>query len=231
MPSRLLLWDIDGTLVRAGPLGGEVFDMAVADVVGKAPATRVRMSGKTDPLIITEQLSLLGMEIDESVVAAVCLRLAERLKEVAPRLPEQGRACPGATEVLTALGRDAAVVCGVVTGNLRPNAEVKLAAFGLDTSVDFECGAYGSDATDRDALVPIAMRRAAAVHGAPFAREGTWVIGDTPRDLGCARAGGVRCLLVATGGYSYEDLYPLGADALIEDLTDTESVIKILTAS
>ena len=231
MAASLLLWDIDGTLVQAGPLGSEVFDLAVADVLGEAPDDRVAMSGKTDPLIVTEQLALLGVEPDPEILEAILDRLVTRLAGVADRLPEQGRACPGIAELLTALAGVPGVASGVLTGNLRPNARVKLAAFGLDHLVDFELGAYGSDDIDRNALVPIALDRVIKTLGSEVPAEASWVIGDTPRDLECARVGGVRCLLVATGRYGIDELAALGPDAVLPDLTDTAAAVELLTGA
>lgn len=231
MVRRLLLWDIDGTLVRAGLLGAEVFDRALEDVLGEVPPGRVRMSGKTDPLIVHEQLELLGVEPEPATVAAVLDRLVARLAEVAHRLPGQGTPCPGVPELLAALAAEPAVACGVLTGNLRANAELKLAAFGLDRLVDLELGAYGSDDMDRNALVPIARKRATEQLGAEVAAEDTWVIGDTPRDLDCARSGGVRCLLVGTGTYAADELGALGADHTLADLTDTAAVLAVLSGA
>lgn len=228
MVARLLLWDIDGTLVRTGPLGSEVFDLAVADVLGEAPGERVAMSGKTDQLIVTEQLALLGVEPRPAVLDAVLDRLVARLAGVADRLAETGEACPGVADLLTALAGAPGVACGLLTGNLRPNARVKLAAFGLDDLVDFDLGAYGSDDIDRNALVPIALERASKVLGSEVPAGATWVIGDTPRDLECARVAGARCLLVATGGYGIDELTALGPDAALPDLSDTPAVLELL---
>lgn len=229
MARRLLLWDIDGTLVRTGGIGSAAFDLALADVLGEVPEGRVLMSGKTDPLIVHEQLALLGRAPDPEVVEAVLARLVVRLADAAPHIPEQGMACPGVAEVLAALAGHADVAQGVLTGNLRPNAVVKLAAFGLDRYVDFDLGAYGSDHLDRNQLVPLARQRAEAQLGSSVTPEDTWIIGDTPLDLACARAGGVRCLLVATGTYGHEELAALGPDALLADLTDTGAVVELLT--
>lgn len=228
MARRLLLWDIDGTLVHTRGAGSAAFDLALADVLGEVPEGRVRMSGKTDPLIVHEQLALLGREPEPQLVEAVLARLVHRIADVAPTIAEQGTACPGVTDVLAALARRDDVAQGVLTGNLRPNAVVKLAAFGLDRYVDFDLGAYGSDHLDRNLLVPLARERAEARLGGPVAPEDTWIIGDTPLDLACARAGGVRCLLVATGTYGIDDLAALEPDALLADLTDTDAVVELL---
>ncbi len=98
----------------------------------------------------------------------------------------------------------------MLTGNIAPNAVVKLAAFGLEKWLDLEAGAYGSDHEDRRDLVPIALERLASLRGVRLTPEETWVIGDTPRDFECAEAGGAHSLLVATGGYGLEELGPWG---------------------
>lgn len=232
---RLLLWDIDGTLVRAGPLGAEVFDRAVADVTGRLPDRRPRLSGKTDPQIVAEYLAGLGLTPpglppDGDVIAAILGRLAQHMAARAGELPRVGSVCPGIPELLTRLAGDGRVVNGVLTGNIAPNAAVKLAAFGLDRWIDLEAGAYGSDDADRAALVPVALRRVAATRGVRIDPDDVWVIGDTPRDLSCAQAGGAHCLLVATGRFPMAELRALGADATLDDLTDTDAVVKLLTA-
>jgi phosphoglycolate phosphatase len=228
---RLLLWDIDGTLVRTGGIGSGAFDLALADVLGEVPPGRVVMSGKTDRLIVHEQLALLGREPDPAVVDAVLVRLVDRLADVAHRIPEQGSACPGALRVLESLAGLPDVASGCLTGNLRPNALVKLAAFGLDRFIDLDVGAYGSDHFDRNSLLPLALDRAAARFGTAVAPEDTWVIGDTPLDLACARAGNARCLLVATGTYPLDELEALAPDAALPDLTDSDAVVALLAGA
>jgi phosphoglycolate phosphatase len=227
---RLLLWDIDGTLVRAGSLGAAVFDQAVTDVTGRVPANRPRMSGKTDPQIVREYLDDLGLPEDPDTVAAILRLLASHLEARSGELRVTGSVCPGVPELLARLHADRRVVNGVLTGNIAPNAVVKLAAFGLEGWLDLAVGAYGSDDPDRLALVPIAMGRVAETHLLRLQPEDVWVIGDTPRDLACARAAGAHCLLVATGRFSLDELGPLGADATLADLADVDAVIKLLTA-
>ncbi|HEX3946158.1 MAG TPA: HAD hydrolase-like protein, partial [Acidimicrobiales bacterium] len=141
---------------------------------------------------------------------------------------ERGRALPGAEAVLRRVGEDPAVLQTLLTGNLAANAAVKLSAFGLQEWLDLDVGAYGSDHADRKRLVPIARERAATLRGRRFADDQIWVVGDTPNDLACARAGGVRCLLVASGRPSYGELAALQPDALLADLTDTETVVGLL---
>jgi phosphoglycolate phosphatase-like HAD superfamily hydrolase len=147
----------------------------------------------------------------------------------AGRLTAGGTAFPGTADVLARLAEDPRVVSTLLTGNIEPNALVKVAAFGLDRWLDPTVGAYGSDATDRNLLVPVALRRLSARRGVALAAEDAWVIGDTPRDLACAQAVGARCLLVATGRYGVEELAALDPDAVLEDLRDGPAVVKLLT--
>ncbi len=228
---RLLLWDVDGTLVRAGDLGAAVFDLALETVLGVRPEQRVRMSGKTDPQIVREYLQEMGFEETPERVEAILRGIEAQLAaaEAAGELAASGAALPGVAAVLEALARDHRVVSTLLTGNVAPNALVKVAAFGLDHWLDLAVGAYGSDDSDRNLLVPIAMGRMTATHGVTIAPSDVWVIGDTPRDLECARAAGTRCLLVGTGRFSAQELEPLGADAVLEDLLEVSAVIKLLT--
>ena len=227
---RLLLWDIDGTLVRAGDLGAAVFDLALEDAFGRRPDTRVLMSGKTDPQIVREYLALMHIAEEEHHVPTVVGHLERRMAAGAEELRATGTTCPGVEALLETVAADRRVLSSVLTGNIAPNAVVKLAAFGLERWLDLEVGAYGSDHDDRRMLVPLAMTRAATARGARFDPDDVWVIGDSERDLHCARAGGVHCLLVGTGRTPAEELAVLGADAVVDDLSDTDGIVKLLTA-
>jgi phosphoglycolate phosphatase-like HAD superfamily hydrolase len=222
---------VDGTLLRAGDLGAAVFDVALEAVLGVRPEVRVRMSGKTDPQIVKEYLAVLGVPETPVVVEEVLRSLEGQLATAAAagELAAGGAACPGTGEVLRQLAGDSRVASTLLTGNMAANALVKVAAFGLDRWLDLSLGAYGSDAADRNLLVPVALQRLAAERGVELAPEEAWVIGDTPRDLECARAGGARCLLVATGRYGFSELAALGPDAVLDDLSDTPVVTELLT--
>ena len=228
MIEHLVLWDIDGTLVRAGELGAVVFEDALEAVYGERPSGRVRMSGKTDPQIVDEYLEMMGW--DAAGADQVLVELAARLAASESQLRREGTALPGARELLARLARTAGVVSSILTGNIAPNARVKLRAFGLDGLVDFEVGAYGSDNRDRTALVPVALGRVAGRDGVVLHPAQVWVVGDTPRDLACAEAAGARCLLVATGRFGFEELEALQPDAVVRGLADTDAVFTILTA-
>lgn len=226
---RLLLWDVDGTLVRVGQLGAASFDVAVRQVTGREIGTRPRMSGKTDRQIVREYLEDLAIPEEEGLVARILEALEAALNDFAPRLTETGDTPPGTAAILQRMADDPAVHSTVLTGNIKPNARTKLAAFDLDRWLDLDTGAYGSDHADRPALVPIALGRAAELRGVHVEPDQVWVIGDTPRDLACARAAGARCLLVGTGRMTVAEAATLGADAVVEDLSDTDAVAKLLT--
>lgn len=229
-----MLWDVDGTLIHAGSAGRDVFEAAVGHVLGEAippdVLPKVVMSGKTDPQIAAEVLVLAGVasaDLDHHL-PPVLARLQAEAAAAEARIRSEGRVLPGVEALLKRLAADPGVVQTVLTGNLEANAALKLAAFGLDRWIDLEVGAFGSDHADRRALVPIALERVGQRRGRTFTPDRTWVIGDTPRDLDCARAAGARCLLVATGRFRAGDLHGLGADAVVDDLTDTERVVSLL---
>jgi phosphoglycolate phosphatase len=223
----LVLWDVDGTLLRSGPAGRLAFADAVEAVFGASVAhdELPRMAGKTDRQIGLEVLSRLGRPADHlpALEAAIQVALRDRFDQVRA----EGVVLPGVRALIDVLDRAGATQT-LVTGNIEPNAWLKLHALGLAPGpVRLELGAYGSDDGDRDNLVPIALDRCRAAGVAVDTRR-AWVVGDTPLDLGCARAAGVRCLLVATGTYGYGELAAAGADAVVEDLADTAAVCAIL---
>ena len=239
--ARLVLWDIDGTLLRGGGVARDVFDEAVTAVLGRHPGEhRVRMGGKTDPQIALEILAHAALEEAEAAqhLPAVLAALERGLAAAADDMRRHGVVLPGVPEVLRALDADPAVRSSVLTGNTQANAVVKLAAFELTPWVDVEIGAFGSDHADRTALVPIALERAGRLRGLALGPDDVWVVGDTPRDLACARAAGVRCALVATGHSPLDELRATDADAVLEDLadvvledlSDVDAVVKLLTA-
>lgn len=231
MDGRLVLWDVDGTLLRTNGVAQHAFDTAAEHVLGRPPGDhRVRMSGKTDPCIALEILAFAGAAPAEAarLLPAVLDRLEAELAAAIDLVREQGHVLPGVAEVLADLHRDADVVQSVLTGNLAANAGVKLRAFGLDRWIDIEVGAFGSDHHDREELVPVALERVARLRGRTLRPGDVWVVGDTPRDLACARAAGSRCLLVATGQFGVDELGALEPDEVLPDLTDTTAVARLL---
>ena len=230
---RLILWDIDGTLVRAGGVAGTVFADAVEAIVGVSAAGHgVTFGGKTDPQIAREILAVLDLHDQVDVhLPGIMAELERGISEARDEMRAKGWVLPGVVELLGALAGDptAPTVQTVLTGNTAANAACKIDAFDLRPWLDLDVGAYGSDDADRNALVPVAIARTEARYG-PVDRTRTWVIGDTPFDAACAKAGGVRCLLVATGHADRPALDAAGADHVVDDLADTAAVLALLTS-
>ena len=231
MRRTLVLWDIDGTLMHCGPVGAEVLVLAVAEVSGREPTGTVVMSGKTDRQILAELLELAGVtdvHVDELMSAAQAAA-TRHLTGLAHRISGEGVLCPGIDAIVSRLAAMGTVAQTLLTGNLAANARVKLSAFELHDRIELDAGAYGDDHLDRAALVQRA-ERASRHYGQRFELDDVWIVGDTPRDLECARVGGVRCLLVATNRhYEYADLEALCPDVMLNDLADTDQVVSLLT--
>jgi phosphoglycolate phosphatase-like HAD superfamily hydrolase len=222
---RLVLWDIDGTLVQAGEVGRDIFTEAFQAVVGRAPdqvaARTLAMAGRTDPEIALEFLAAHEIAEGASHLPAFSEALVTALAAKAALIRERGRALPGARETLATLGRTEGVVQSLLTGNVEPNALLKLASFELDGYLDFEVGGFGSDHHHRPSLVEVARTKAEAKYGTDFGGPATVLVGDTPLDVAAGRAGGARVVAVATGPYGVEELESTGADAVLADLRDT----------
>ena len=227
---RLILWDVDGTLVSTGPVGRQALETGSAEVAGVDEVPHVSMSGKTDPQIVSEILALTGAPSEEiAALVPRALGVAEqRLAEWRPRMAAEGFVQPGVRRVLEALSATGGVRQTLLTGNLEPNAFVKVDVFGLAPFFDFAIGAYGSDNADRECLVPISLERATRLRGDTFRPDEAWIVGDTVNDLRCALTGGAHCLLVATGREGIGDLGGLHPDRILDDLSDTEAVLEVL---
>jgi phosphoglycolate phosphatase len=225
---RVILWDIDGTLVHTAGVGAAAFMAAVETLFGVPAAGHgVSLAGKTDPQIAREILTVLDLHDDAGAHLPCLLAETERLVAAGrDEIRARGRVLPGVPALLEALRRAAAVQT-VLTGNTAANAAVKIDALELRPWLDLEIGAFGSDDDDRNALVPVALGRVERRYG-PVDRRRVWVIGDTPLDAACARSGGVHCLLVASGFAPREALDAAGADHVVDDLTDTDAILALL---
>ena len=227
-PRRLVLWDIDGTLVDSAGLGREAFLEAVERVTGLRPTRVVPFAGRTDLEIAVDLLRTVDRDGDERLLERFGAALEEGLAARAAELRERGRALPGALESLRRLGRQPGLLQSVLTGNIAPNAALKLSSFGLDRHVDLEIGAYGSDHMMRGELVAVARRKAARKHGVEFPGKQVVLVGDTPLDIAAAREGGARAVGVATGPYDERALAEAGADAVLPDLIDTPTLLHAI---
>ena len=234
----LVLWDVDGTLLNAGGVGAELYGLVFRGLFGRAPDAFAPMAGRTDRAIIRETLELAGVASPREWVDPFIAGLTAHAPSMRAAVAARGRVLPGAAEAIAALasapanavsGRPRRVYQSVLTGNIRPVAEVKLAALGLDGPLDLGIGAYGDDHEVRTELVAVARRRAAAAHGrvpADFAGRATVLVGDTPLDIEAALASGARAVAVATGPFPAADLRAAGAHAVLPDLTDTALVLR-----
>jgi phosphoglycolate phosphatase-like HAD superfamily hydrolase len=234
-PRKLLLFDIDGTLVDTGGAGlvslREGFHEAFPEHRDD-PFPPLELGGATDHGIVRGLFGHFGIEDDgdrrRRFFSAYTARLGDRL-EIFSR-EGRGRVLPGVAGCLAHLSRHDGYCLGLLTGNLREGAEIKLRHYGLDHHFTPEAGAYGDDHHDRNELGPIARHRASGIFGEDFAPEHIVVIGDTTRDIACARAFGAKVLAVATGAATREELERGEPDALLESLADFGEVERCLEA-
>lgn len=225
---RLVLWDIDGTLVDSAKLGRDAFFEAFEKVVGHQPTAMVPFAGRTDLEIAHDLFASEGVDgaddlldhFEEELVAAMAKRVDD--------LKRQGRALPGTAQALARLDAEPDVIQSLLTGNVERNAMLKLQPFGLARWIEFGCGGYGSDHRMRGELVAIARRRAERAHQTSIEPNDVVLIGDTPLDVKAAREGGARAIAVATGPYEESQLEAAGADVTLPDLSDTDRVVEAI---
>jgi phosphoglycolate phosphatase len=225
---KLLLWDIDGTLIYSGGVAGEAMRAAMERVYGRAAtAERHAYAGKTDQQIILETFAERAhadlLPLLEHFTTTYLAELESRRDAFLAR----GYLLEGVTAVLERLAT-MPVAQTLLTGNLKPVARFKLDLVGLTAYFDFDTGAYGSDHHIRANLVPIAAERAAQRYGRVFAGRDIVVIGDTPNDIDCGRAAGARTIAVATGPFGVDALRAHGADVALANLADIEAVIAAI---
>lgn len=225
---RLILFDIDGTLINSSRIGRAALGRAMQAVYGTAGALETyEFAGKTDRRIVRELL------LAEGWAGAA---IEERLAELDEQMGAAGRelftphaiwSCPGVPALLDALDQRDDVMLALLTGNIRHTVALKLSAAGIDPT-RFVAGAYGSDSLDRDDLFAIALARTEMATGRRFVGADVVIVGDTPADVRCARAGGARVVAVATGPYPAERLAICAPDYLFADLSGTTEVLDAL---
>lgn len=217
---RLLLFDIDGTLLSCGPQVRPLFRAALEEVFGTAGAVdRFDFAGKTDPLIVRQLMCGAGVEDDRVRRGLPAVRRALKRRLEGGLRAEGMRLMPRVREVLEELRLQVdrgELWVGLLTGNWEATGRLKLSRLELDEHFAF--GAFGDDGEDRRDLPPVALERAEAHTGERFRPEETVIIGDTPHDVACGRAHGLMTVGVATGGTPAEDLHAAGATVVVEDL-------------
>jgi phosphoglycolate phosphatase len=233
----LVLWDVDGTLVDADGLGTRMYEVVFRSMFGRELLAVAPKAGRTDRAIIADTLVLAGVPEAPAWVDPFLGALSKHVVSLDGEAGAVVRALPGAAAALAAL--DGRAYQSVLTGNVRPLAELKLRAAGLGPPLDFDAGAYGDAHEVRAELVGVARRAARAVYrpdfdgpdfdGPAFNGPATVLVGDTPLDVAAALATGARAVGVATGSYSPADLADAGAHAVLPDLRDTARVLAAIS--
>lgn len=224
---RVVLFDIDGTILRSGGVGRIAMERALTKVFGSSGNSEYHYDGKTDRQIVRDLMRLEGLS-DADIDAQMDDLLAAYLEGLRSELGSGNRTVhvyPGVRELLDELEQQEKVVLGLLTGNIEQGAHAKLGAAGIDVS-RFRVNAFGSDNEERPELPAVAQRRAREILGAEVAGNRLIVIGDTPADIRCGESIGARAIGVATGRYTVDQLQSHGAYAVFETLADTDAVME-----
>lgn len=217
------LFDIDGTLILSGGAGSAAMLQTLAAEFDVPEPQKVPMSGRTDRLIVRDLLQLHGLDWHEQNWQRFVGRYLQQLP--ACLAERQGEILPGIAPLLAKLtGRNDAVV-GLLTGNIRDGARIKLGHYGLYHHFPF--GGFGDDHLDRNDVARSALDALTTFVGHAVPGDNVWVIGDTPLDVSCARAVGARVAAVATGDYTVDELADAGADLVLETLADAEPLLAL----
>ncbi|WP_082310280.1 HAD family hydrolase [Nonomuraea sp. SBT364] len=228
--NRLVLWNIDLTLVDVAIVTRDAYAEAFRAVTGRPLVKLVPPMGRPDSEIVFETLAVNGIVAEDDhlprFLAALALAFADRRK----RLPKEGRMMPGAKDALRSVARLDGVTQTVLTGTIKSNAVHKLKAFGLDKYVDFELGGYGEEVYPKASLLQVAQGRAKQRLGVPFTPANTVLIGDSARDVQTARIGGAAMIAVASGRSTAAELRAAGADLVLPDLSDAAEVVSAVAA-
>jgi len=226
--AKLVLFDIDGTLVLTGGAGLRAMNRACADLVGHTRALDgIPVAGRTDRVILADVLARLDRTLDDPLLEQLRDRYLACLAEEIQHRGEGVKAVlPGVARLLDTLASRDDVVLGLVTGNFEAGARIKLGHFDLWRY--FRCGAFADDAADRNLLVPFAVDRARRCGLERVPARDVLVVGDTPHDIACARAVGAVAVGVATGGFSVDDLRESGADVWFRDLSEVGAFLELV---
>jgi phosphoglycolate phosphatase-like HAD superfamily hydrolase len=219
--ARLVLWDVDHTLIDTKGVGRQLYVQAFEAVTGRRMEREADPTGRTEQAIFRETLANHGIEATPDLEARYYAELPRQYGRDIDLVRAKGEALPGASRALEALAERTGVVQTVLSGNFKRVARIKLAAFALDGRIDFEAGAYGEDASERVDLVAIAQMRAGGRYATGFDRANTVIVGDSAGDVRAALDGGAHIVAVASGRDDRAALRRAGATIILEDLTDT----------
>lgn len=221
---RLILFDVDQTLILGAGCGRRALERALQEIFGSPSSLKaVVMNGKTDTQILREALGREpALDEEERVWNHYLGFLREELSA-----SREASVAPGIPALLEALSRNPTVSLGLLTGNIRPGAETKLSHFGLWRY--FPTGGFGDDSPDRNQVACVALSRCQAYFGRTFSRSRVLVVGDSVRDIACARTIGARAVAVATGPDPYELLAENRPDLLFRNLGEMGPVLQALS--
>jgi phosphoglycolate phosphatase len=248
---RLVLWNIDLTLVDVGRVTRVAYAEAFRQVTGRPLVQLPQMAGRIESEIFFDALALNEAAVgtpparqhgspgssrspgwtvsgSDDLLARFTGELAASFRARRALLPEQGQILPGAWQAVSEVARRGGVVQSLLTGTIKPNAAEKLRAFGLDKFFDFEVGGYGSEVYPKGAQLLMTRARAAEKYGVPFDESSTVYIADSTRDVEAARMGGARSIAVASGRSTVGELRGAGADVVFTDLADTAAVVQAI---
>ncbi|PRX48933.1 phosphoglycolate phosphatase-like HAD superfamily hydrolase [Nonomuraea fuscirosea] len=226
---RVVLWDIDHTLIDTRGVGRELSAQAFEQVTGVPMVKQAKIDGITEPVIFRETAKLHGLHTERKDFDRFASALTKAHLERAAELRERGHALPGAASALDSLFAIPEVVQTVLTGNIRMVAEIKLQVFGLDRHIRWDIGAFGEDDEVRAELVRIALSRASAGFGEAVTARDAVLIGDTPADVEAALASDVPVIAVASGRSSAQDLHDAGAAHVLQSLEDLDALVALVT--
>ena len=223
----IVLFDIDGTLIRTGGAGGRAMNRAFEDLFGIPRALDgIQVAGRTDKGILGDAASRAGVDLSGGNFDRFCNRYFARLREALPEPGPRKGILPGVQPLLEAIATRQDVFPALLTGNCEEGARIKLEHF--DLWKFFRCGAYGDAVTSRNDLFSVAIERALACGAPPVDSRDVVVVGDTVLDVACAKAAGARSVGVATGPAAVDTLHAAGADVAVEDLSDTAAFLRLL---
>ena len=229
--NKVVLFDIDGTLVLTGGAGMRAMNRACEELLGSRDVLNdIPVAGRTDWIILHDATARTGHELTDRLLDALRDRYVQLLREEIQHRGHGVKAVmPGIRPLLDALTVRDDVFLGLLTGNFEEGARIKLEHFDLWDY--FKCGAFGDDAADRNALVPFALKRARDCGIPEVPPHHVLVVGDTPHDVACARAAGAVPVAVATGSYTFEQMRETGSEIVFEDLSDTAAFLEIVDNS
>jgi len=248
---RLVLWNIDLTLVDVGRVTRVAYAEAFRRVTGRPLVQLPQMAGRIESEIFFDALALNEAAVgvpparqhgspgssrssgwtvsgSDDLLARFTGELATSFSARRALLPEQGRILPGAWDAVSEVAGRRGVVQSLLTGTIKPNAVEKLRAFGLEEFFDFEVGGYGSEVYPKGAQLLMTRGRAAEKYGVTFNESSTVYIGDSSRDVEAARVGGARSIAVASGRSTVSERREAGADVVFTDLADTAAVVQAI---